>query len=344
MSAVNKRLFKYLALPLLSYVLLCFITPYNKFLRNRSINNQISYLSKILNEGHDDELQARFPEGKQFSNSLLALSVIEFYERNEVDKLEYAKIVDDCILRIQSKASLKVFDSIMDPEYGMFYNAWSNFVYRFYQDSKLFERSEIQNAVIEESKLIDERLTSALNDSIRLLDSYPGLSWPADNLIGALSLKDKTLQKNWVNKIIKSSQHNSGLVHHIGGEASLIRGSSSAMITYCLNRMGYEKAEQYRLKHQEVFVDELLGVRLVKENEDGSNEMDADSGPVIFGYGASATIMNIKTQASFGGGKSTWALMNLIAMPVNLFKRKYYLFQQETMLDLFMLWGSVEFD
>ena len=72
--------------------------------------------------------------------------------------------------------------------------------------------------------------------------------------------------------------------------------------------------------------------------------MDADSGPVIFGYGASATIMNIKTQASLKDSKSkiTWAAMNTIALPINIFKKKYYILKQEPMLDLFMLWGSTE--
>jgi len=69
-----------------------------------------------------------------------------------------------------------------------------------------------------------------------------------------------------------------------------------------------------------------------------------DSGPVVFGYGSSATIMNIKTQASLSNRKSkiTWAVMNTIAIPINIFKKKFYLLKKEPMLDLFMLWGSTE--
>ena len=41
---------------------------------------------------------------------------------------------------------------------------------------------------------------------------------------------------------------------------------------------------------------------------------DVDSGPIVFGYGASATIMNIKAQAVLGvpKAKNTWALINLL--------------------------------
>ena len=92
------------------------------------------------------------------------------------------------------------------------------------------------------------------------------------------------------------------------------------------------------------YIAQYLGIQLVKENENGSNSMDVDSGPVVFGYGASATIMNIKTQASLGNEKSriTWAVMNTLALPVNIFNKKYYLMKKEPMLDLFMLWGSTE--
>ena len=97
-----KKTLKYIASILLVYVILCLITPYSKFLRNRSINNQISYLSKILDRGYDNELQRRFPEGKLFSNAILALSTIEYCEKNSKQNEKYAKIVDDCIKRIQS--------------------------------------------------------------------------------------------------------------------------------------------------------------------------------------------------------------------------------------------------
>lgn len=108
--------------------------------------------------------------------------------------------------------------------------------------------------------------------------------------------------------------------------------------------MNNEKRKEYNNQFKKTFVSSFFGVQLVKENEDGSNKMDVDSGPVLFGYGASATIMNIKTQASFGSSKAkiTWAVMNMISLPFNFFDSKFYLLKQEPMFDLFMLWGCVE--
>ena len=163
-------------------------------------------------------------------------------------------------------------------------------------------------------------------------------------MIGVASLEDKDLKNAWINKIFDGATHQSGLINHVASNSSRVRGSSSAMLVYCLNKACYEDVEAYNATFEDLFIDEYWGIQLVKENSDGSNAMDVDSGPVVFGYGASATIMNIKAQASINKSKAkrTWAAMNLIGVPVNIFSGKYYIFKKEPMLDLFMLWGSTE--
>jgi hypothetical protein len=301
---VIKKTIKYIAYTLIAYVLFCLLTPFNKHLRNRSIQNQISYLSRILDEGYDDKLQRRFPEGKLFSNSILALSTIEFCEKNGKQKIEYAKIVDRCINRIQSDRSVHVFNKNMSPEYGMFFNGWTNFVYTTYINSQLFKYSSISEKVIQSSQQIERSLIAIQKDSLRILDSYPSSNWPADNLIGAISLRDTRLQRDWINIIFEGATHQSGLINHVGSNQSKIRGSSNAMITYSLSKVDYKEFEEYNTKYKEIFVDDYLGIQLVKENEDASNDMDVDSGPVVLGYGASATIMNIKAQARLKNNKA----------------------------------------
>jgi hypothetical protein len=239
-SIMIKKIIKYIGVLFLAYVLLCLLTPFNKVLRNRSIGNQISYLSQILDKGYDDELQNRFPEGKLFSNSLLALSTIEYCEKYDVAHEQYSKIVDNCIKRIQSQRALEVFESNMNPKYGMFYNGWANYVYSSYKWSKLFNYSTIKENVIEQSDIIETRLISTQNDSLRILNTYSGLNWPADNFIGIISLRDKELQKRWVTKIFETAKHDSGLINHSGSDKSIIRGSSNAMITFCLSKIGYQ--------------------------------------------------------------------------------------------------------
>lgn len=340
---INK-IFKYIGFILLTYMLLCLITPFNKTLRNRSIKNQINYLSNILDKGYDDKLQERFPEGKLFSNCLLALSIIEFCDKNGFLDKKYASIVDSCISRIQSNKATRIFESNLQPKYGAFYQGWSNLVYSTYAKSKLIDSSEIRQDVVEMLSKFESNIESIQSDSLRIIETYTESNWPADNLIGIASIKNDSLKSKWITLLINRSTHSSGLIHHSGSDTNIIRGSSSAMITYCLKKSGYEEIEKYNNKFEEVFIDTFLGIQLVKENEDGSNEMDIDSGPILFGYGASATIMNIKTQASLknSNSKITWATMNLISLPINIFGKKHLILKKEPMLDLFMLWSSTE--
>lgn len=337
--------FKILLFCLFVYVFLLIITPFNSFLRNRSISNQINYLSGILDEGYDDELQNRFPEGKIFSNALLALSIIEHSSKPGISAEISSSRIDHCINRLISSEAEDHFTKDMDPSYGMFYNSWTLLVLSEYEKSPIFEHSSIKSIVKSQRSLIEDRLKGAQKNQVRILDTYRGAKWPADNLVGVIAMNDIELKRQWTNTIIESSQHKSGLISHSGSAKSIVRGSSSALITYALHKIGYQEIQEYNNRYNGLLVDEYMGVQLVKENENGKGGSDIDSGPVVFGYGASATIMNIKTQASLGfkpKAKNTWALMNLVGIPINCFGKKYFIFKKEPMFDLFMLWSGVE--
>ena len=341
---MQKRLLRYFLFIIVGYVIICLATPYNKALRNRAIKNQIHYLSELIGHGYDDKLQRQFPEGKLFSNALLALATIEYSDKNKIVNQSYAQIVDYCIIRMLSEKAKSIFSPDLTPSYGMFYNGWTNYVLQSYSKSRLFDLSKIQEQVKENSEIIEQRLVFTQSDSLRILETYTEANWPADNLIGIISLQDDSLRKQWIDKVLETARHPSGLIHHAGSDPGLIRGSSSAMITFCLSEIAYSDMDNYSQNYSDIFIDDYLGLLLVKENEDGSSQMDVDSGPVVFGYGASATVMNIKTQASRGNpkAKSTFAAMNLLGLPIHLFNKKYYLLKKEPMYDLFMLWGLVE--
>jgi hypothetical protein len=337
-----KRILKVIGLFLLAYIFINLITPYSKFLKNRSINNQINYLSELLDDGYDDVLQDRFPEGKIFSNALLALSIIEHSAKREVLESR-SLIVDRCIKRILSSNAKKTFTKDMNPSYGMFYNAWVLLVLSEYSSSELFLHSNIKERVNENKRLINERLVQAQSNAVVELDSYFDASWPADNLIGLIGLEDESLKREWIKVLFENAKHDSGLIHHSGITPNIVRGSSSAMITYALSKGGYGDDKTYNASFKKLLIDDYLGIQFVKEHENGVSVSDVDSGPVVFGYGASATIMNVKTQAILGEpkAKNTWALMNVIGVPINVCGNKFYLFKREPMFDLFMLWGSV---
>ena len=159
------KFLKYLIFIILAYFVICFVTPFNKSLRHRSIENQINYLSHILDQGYDDQLQSRYPEGKVFSNALLALSIIEHCNKTDNVNSRYSKTVDKCIQRILSENSLKNFHAQINPPYGMFYNGWVNHVLVSYTRSSLFHFSEIQKEILASFQTIESRLIAAQKDS-----------------------------------------------------------------------------------------------------------------------------------------------------------------------------------
>jgi len=319
------------------------VTPYSSVLLKRSIEHQITYLDGIFKRGYDDELQRRFPEGKVFSNAIFSLSVLDYTAKNAIEDKRYSKIVDRCIGRLFSEYATNKFSENMSPKFGVFYNGWTNYVLYKYKNHHLFQYSTMGKEILKMNDTINKRILSVQLDSMRILDSYPGAIWPADNLIALISMEDINVQNSWLQLIFDASECEADLINHTGNNSSEIRGSSQSLITFCLQEMEYKNVNEYNEAFQQRLVDHYFGVEMVKENVSGTNEMDVDSGPVIFGYGASGTIMNIKTQASLESkGKLTWSMMNTISMPVNIFGTKYYLGKKEPMFDVFMLWASTE--
>ncbi|MFT6334986.1 MAG: hypothetical protein ACJATI_001732 [Halioglobus sp.] len=342
---MTKGLFKIFGISLILYFSINIAVPYNTFLRNRSIENQINYINRILSEGYDDELQDRYPEGKVFSNAIFALSVIEYSNRSKKFKKQYSRILDQRVEVLISESTTVSFVEDMIPRFGAFYNGWVNLVLKKYINSGLFELSDSQSEIKSAHKQLSNALIKPQFDSIRVLDTYPGSYWPADNLVGILSLENKLIQELWLNKVICASETESKLINHVGYSPSEIRGSSQALIVYLLSKYDF----QYALECNKVFAGLLtktyLNVDLVKEFKDeSSGYSDIDSGPIILGFGSVATVMNTKTQASLKNKRSrnTWAFLNTISVPINIANSKYYLFKKEPMLDIFMLWCSVE--
>ena len=327
------------------YLLVNLITPYNHFLKKRSINNQIVYLDKILSEGYDLQAQRRYPEGKLFSNALFALAVIEYASKLEEIDTALTTIIDKRINRLLEKSTTESFVQNMTPEYGAFYNGWINFTIKKYLESPLFQKSKKQAEVLSAHKLFSQRLEKAQQDSIRIIASYPGSHWPADNLVGIVSIDNDTIQERWLEKIYAASSAPSNLIYHVNSSPDEIRGSSQALIIYLLSQYKEKLALQANQQFKALLHDKFLGIEFVKEYEKGSlEEGDLDSGPIFFGYGAVATIMNMKTQAQLKNksSRNTWAFLNVLAVPINLLNKKFYLFKQEPMFDIFMLWCAVE--
>ena len=180
-------------------------------------------------------------------------------------------------------------------------------------------------------------------DSISVIESYSESVWPADNLacIASLDSSFYYIKEEWLELLINMSQNESGLINHDNFDKSVVRGSSQALILYFLIEIEENFARSSYHRYNDIFIDRFFGLLLVNEYENDGSE-DLDSGPLVLGYGSVATIMNVITQAQYNKQeKLTWGFLNVLGIPINIFGKKYYLFKQELMLDIFMLWTSV---
>ncbi len=338
-----KKIIKILISIVLFISLINLITPHVNFLLIRSIENQIAYLSNEFENGLGEKLQSRFPEGELFGNLIFALSLIEYSKKCESVDID---LIEDAILRTTSQEAKTNFTKELPLEYGAFYNGWTNFTLKKYIESEVFKRSARKNTFINLYNEISNKIIEVQRDSIRILETYSNSVWPADNLIciASLNSKNKELKKLWLEKIWTKSKSDKKLINHCGEIPSEIRGSSQALITYFLANINENLAEENFRKYKPLFIKKFIGISFTKEYLENDSSEDIDSGPILFGFGSVAMIMNSKAMATLNikGAKSTWNFLNFIGIPVNLFGKKYYLLGKEPIYDIFLLWIAVD--
>jgi hypothetical protein len=168
-------------------------------------------------------------------------------------------------------------------------------------------------------RLVPDSRYAALNDRITrtlarrlarsrllLLESFPGEVFPVDNgaVVGSIGLHDLAtgadharLLRRWEARLRRRSVDPvSGLlfqrVHADDGTmADLPRGSGTALAIYFLSFSHPELSRQLYDALKEQLADTFLGFGVVREYPDrySGSPGDIDSGPVVLGYGLSAT-------------------------------------------------------
>lgn len=343
LNGIIQRYFLYgIIIPIVifvGYIGLQMLVPYSTLLLKHSINGQIFGIAARLDKNEDLTLQKRYPEGYIFANAIFALSVIELYNKGWVhDKANI--MVDKSIKKLLSSECRSRFNYELIPKYGAFYNGWTGFVLKKYSQSGLINTSNIKCDVEIELFNIRQQFTTAQQDSIRLIETYPGQVWPADNVvcISVLDTCDGTLALDWLKKL-PYSDDNRLMCHYFSSNCEP-RGCSQALVFYFLGDMNAGCADNYSIFRTK-FIKESVGLDLVREFIQ-SGEEDYDSGPVIFGVGSAATLMHLKTACIYGKcSPITWGMMNAIGFPIYFNNKKSFLLGQEMMYDLFMLWSAI---
>jgi hypothetical protein len=320
---------------------------------------QLNYLKHELHSNNSDvKMQKIFPEGYIFCNVLYGLSWCEFAEKDSNPEIKKTAIAEAkyALKRTELPAAIKTFNKNCSPEYGIFYQGWCN-----YLRAKLLLLSG-ENSGIDKKKFNKTcyKIAHAI-DSLQtpFPESYINASWPADVMPAVISLKihDRLFKEQykhtvelWLQKVKRKQDPETGLIPHSSEACSgsmLIppRGSSQSLIIRLLAEIDTAYALQQYNIFKKLFLSEAAGLYYVKEFQNNKNgAADIDSGPVLFGAGAAATITAISTSSACGDYVTAQKLKRSVeaaGFPFSFNKKRLYIFGALPIADLFITWSQL---
>lgn len=313
------------------------------------IAGQLRFLRSELGAGLGEEMQGMFPEGYFFAHALYGLAWTDIARGDPTYRDDALREARWALERLDTPAGKAVFDAALRPAHGVFYVGWV---------------SRLRGAVIElagpgapeiERFTADcAALAAAFESDGPFLEAYPGQAWPVDSVVAvaALSLHDRIAVSPSFGPVIADWRRSArtrldpatGLLpHRVRPVTESARGSSQSLIQRFLPEIDPEWArEQYRA-FRATFVDTPLGLPAVREYPRGrSGTGDVDSGPLILGISASATVVALGAARVHGDRALAGPLTGLgesLGIPIEAGGTKRYAFGALPLGDAFLAWS-----
>ncbi len=309
---------------------------------------QLRFLRAELGSRLGEEMQGMFPEGYFFSHVLYGLAWADIARGDTSYRDEALREARWALERLGSASARAVFDARLRPAYGVFYVGWSS---RLRGDV-----IELAGAGAPETAqfIADcEGLAVAFGMDGPFLAAYPGQAWPVDSVVAvsALRLHDRILGPHfepviaeWLTSARSRLDPATGLLPH---QATPVmegaRGSSQSMIQRFLPEIDPAWAGQQYSTFRRLFIDTPLGLPGVREYPHGrSGAGDVDSGPLVLGISASATVVAIGAARVHGDRSLSGPLTGLgesLGVPVTSGNSKRYAFGALPIGDAFLAWA-----
>lgn len=280
------------------------------------VDGNLAFISSQLSDGLGQEMQQLFPEGYFFSYALYGLSWVnvglELPMEDRAVALDQARWA---LSNIESDAGKAPFASSLDPPYGMFYVGWSNYLRSgivAMQDNP----PEVEVLALQEAcdQIVDSVSRSGEAGS-PFVASYPGQVWPVDafpamvSVKGCATLVDVSYEEpisKWLEAVAAygdatGTQSTALLPHRTEPRLEGPRATSQTMILRFLYELDPDLAVRQYESFRAQFISHRLGLPVAIEYPAGtSGTGDVDSGPLIAGASASATVVSIATAQVVG--------------------------------------------
>jgi hypothetical protein len=338
--------------------------PEIKVIEGNAVNfdelSQLRYLGYAMEQQHAaTEMQHRYPEGYLFFNALYGLSWSELaqsLDKNSILFQEASVEIQRAFNHVNSEEGKIIFDSSLPLPYGAFYNGWANYLL-----GRKLTLESINDRADAEVVLFKTRCNqiSQVIQKQTYPESYYGSAWPADAVVcvATLALHDRIFPplygnviQNWVKEVKARFDQNGHIphrVHHATGKSiEEARGSSLSLMLCFLPEIDQSLAKSQFKFYQQDFSKRFFGLYGIQEYLHEDNSGDVDSGPVIFGFGSSATIVGMRAMHINGEVTEAYALRSEIeafGFPVKSDGRKKYLFGKLPMADVFISWAQSAF-
>ncbi len=315
-----------------------------------------------LDSGAGDVMQELYPEGYFFAHVLYGLSWVEVGLRSTPGEPLWLEALDEArwaSARLDSPAGRAPFSADLVPAYGVFYVGWHSWLDGGIQ---LMQPQALRPA---DERAAYEAELAALAAAFAAapapyLESYPGQAWPVDSVVAvaALRLHDTVAAPlygatvtHWLDQVRDLSAADGGLLAHraepgTGRSLEGPRGTSQSLTARFLTEIDPAGGAAFYRLYRAGFVRPFLGVPGVVEAPgpaDWLAEGDVDSGPLLFGFSASATMVALAAAQVNDDAAVRDALIpatEAVGLPLGFGGEKHYALGLLPIGDAFIVWAK----
>lgn len=263
---------------------------------------QAQFLSAAVDDGAAERMQGLFPEGYLFTVVLTGLVVAA--SSDEATRDDDLVRMRELLALADSADGTAPFDPAAQPPYGVFHAGWTLLL-----RTEVARLSGSGDDLDELGRRRDGLRTAVDRSGSGLLEAYPGQSWPVDTVVAVAALErarqvlggpapDPVTQR-WLGRVDALRDPATGLLpHRTTPDGTVLQGpraSSQSLVQLFWPDIDPGGAVEQWRSYVDAFVvrraGTAVGVREYPQGASGSG--DVDSGPLVLGMSASASVLTL---------------------------------------------------
>ncbi len=314
------------------------------------VDAQLNWLLDEIDYGSAERMQTLFPEGYFFTVVLTGLAATGPAAPGDE---RATRIGYDTLALADSPTGTAPFTGVASPPHGAFHAGWTLLL--AVQNARL----STDRAAVEDVRRRARALLAAFAASnTGLLESYPGQTWPCDSVVAMAALHEaarlvqlgglQSTTQRWLAQLDAVRDPATGLLaHRTTPSATVLAGpratSQSIVQAFWPSIVGAEAARAEWSTYVETFVDRRLGVVGVREYPPGvAGVGDIDSGPLLLGLSASASVVTLAAARAHGDQALATDLdrgAELVGSGVTVLGQRRYAAGRLPVGDAFLVWA-----